>query len=178
MQRYEKINQIRNKENKNLIKVLRYIASEEGYLSEGNIQYKKLFNNVLKPKFIEIAIENDEGRRCISRRQYNCLRKYKHGKFPINICIYLQALYEIMLGYQQEADLTPKNDNVSYTEYVLNYLRDQIEFIVIDNNQNGNVQNNNIDEIHLNIINGIYDSITNLDNTCGENPLNIYNNIW
>lgn len=177
MQRYERINQIRNKENKNLIKVLRYIALKEGYLSEGNIQYKKLFKNVLKPKFIEIAIENDEGRRSISRRQYNCLRKYKHGKFPINICIYLQALYEIMLGYQQEADLTPRIDDVSYTEYILNYLRDQIEFIVVYNNQNGN-SHNNIDEIHLNILNIIYDSITSLDNTSGKNLFKIYNNIW
>ena len=178
MQRYEKINQIRDMENKNMIAVLRYIASKEGYLSEGNIQYKSLFNNVLKPEFIQIAIASNESRKCISRRQYNRLRKYKHGKFPINICIYLHALYEIMLGYQQEAEITPKADDFSYTEYILNYLRDQIEYIVANYNQNENGQNNTVDETHQNIFNTIYDRIIYLDNTCGENGLKIYNNIW
>ena len=178
MQRYEKINQIRDMENKNMIEVLRYIAKKEGYFLEGNIQYKRLFNNVLKPKFIQNAIASNDGRSSISRRQYNRLRKYRHGSFPIGICIYLHTLYEIMLRYQQEADITPKIDDVSYTQYILNYLRDQIEYIVNNNNQNGNGQNNIIDETHQNNFRTIYEQLIDLDNTCGDNQLKIYNNIW
>ncbi|MBO4385228.1 MAG: hypothetical protein J5854_07405 [Clostridia bacterium] len=178
MPKYERIKQICNAENKNMISVLRYIASIEGYLSEGNIQYKKMFNSFLKPKFVETANRYDESSNCISRRQYNCLRKYRHGKFPINICIYLQTLYELMIGYEQKADIAPRINDISYSEYILNYLREQIIYIVVYNNQNENGNNNTIDGIHLNYFRTIYDEIIALDNACGENKLKIYNNIW
>ena len=40
---YEKIKSIRGKDNKNIIEVLRYIATKEKYIICGNIQYRKLY---------------------------------------------------------------------------------------------------------------------------------------
>lgn len=178
MQKYERIEQIRDLENKNMISVLRYIASKKGYLSEGNIQYKNLFKNVLKPKFKEVAFKNDENPKGISRKQYKSLIKYRRGRFPVNICLYLQALYEIMLSFNQEAEITPKINDISYTEFILNYLREQIVYIVISSNLNERGYNNNIDDLQQNTFSEIYDKIITLDNASGENSPKIYNNIW
>ena len=176
MYTYAKIRQLNGKENQNLIKVLKYIATEENYLSGEEIQYKKLYKNVLKPKFIEVAQKYNISRKCISKRQYTHLRKYKSGKFPINITIYLLALYEIMLDYRKKADLTPLINDISYTKYILNDLRYKINVIV--NTNEDNINTIHIDPVYRVLFNEIYDRIIDLDTITGTDSYKIYNNIW
>ena len=169
---YEKIKSIRGKDNKNIIEVLRYIATKEKYIICGNIQYRKLYYNVLKKAFIATAQQKGLNKSAVSMNQYKHLRKYKRGKFSINIAIYLLALYRIMLSYDVHTDLTPKEDDISYTTYILNELKNEILFIV---NNSGNEY---IDEERAEIYSQISQELFDLDQETGNNKNKIYNNIW
>lgn len=172
MPTYARLEQLRGKENKRMIDVLRYIAEREGYISEGNIQYRKMYFEKLRDRFIQTAHSYGLTAKNISNKQYKRLRKYGHGVFPIHICVYLKTLYEIMLEYRQEADIEPKINGITYTEFIIDYLRQQIIFIA--NNSNG--LNNFYQAVFLKI----YQDVINLDNNCcaQENQFAVYNNIW
>ena len=120
---YIAIKELNGKENDRLIQVLRYIADEEGCMSCGNVQFRKLYYQVLRPKFIETARRDIFNGRSvtISIKQYKRLRKYTRGRFSINTAVYLLTLYEIMLGYNKKASLLPHIDGITYTEYIVDY---------------------------------------------------------
>ena len=172
MSTYARIEQLRGKENKRMMDVLRYIAEREGYISEGNIQYRKMYFKGLRDRFIQTARCYGLTAKDISNKQYKRLRKYGRGMFSIHICIYLKTLYEIMLEYHQKAEIGPQIDGLTYTEFMLNYLRQQI-FFIVNNPQNPNT-------INQAIFVAIYNDIINLDNNCciKQNQYEIYNNIW
>lgn len=176
MATYVRIKELSGKENANLIKVLKYIAEKEGYLSCGNIQYRKLFNKFLKPKFIQVSRKYIFSNRSvsISRKQYNRLRVYVRGQFSINTAVYLIALYEIMLNYNEHSGLTPCIDDISYTSYIVNVLKREINTIL-------NLYHHNLCYLSANdvaIFEQIRDDFIYIDNQTGGNSRKIYNNIW
>lgn len=176
MRTYMKIKQLSGKENDRMIQVLRHIAKEEGYISCGNVQFKKLYYNVLKEKFV-LTSKKDlfQGRMVtISIRQYRRLRKYTRGRFSINTAVYLLALYDIMYGYQEKPGFVPHIDNITYTQYVVDLLLSQINIILDPNNNNPDY----IAPDDYEIFSAIYNDFVKLDNITGGNDFKLYNNIW
>ena len=176
MPTYIKIKKLVGKENDHMIEVLRYIAKNEGYMSCGNVQFKKLYYRVLKEKFL-LASQNAifQGRIVtISIRQYRRLRKYIRGSFSINTAVYLMALYDIMLGYQKKAEIVPCIENITYTQYIVDLLLSQIDIILHPDNNNPDL----VDPADYAVFSAIYDDFVSLDNAVGENDFKLYNNIW
>lgn len=176
MPTYMRIKQLSGKENDHMIEVLRYIAWKEGYISCGNVQFKRLYYGVLREKFV-LTSKKDlfQGRTVtISIRQYRRLRKYIRGRFSINTAVYLLALYDIMLDYNQETGLEPRIGNITYTQYIVDLLLSQINIILDPNNNNPDY----IDPNDYEIFSAIYDDFVRLDNITGGNDFKLYNNIW
>ena len=109
MATYIKLKKLAGKENAHMIKILRYIAETEGYMSCGNVHFRRLYYEVLREKFISTSQNSYfQGRAVtISIRQYRRLRQYIRGKFSINTAVYLMALYDIMLSYQKKTGIVP-----------------------------------------------------------------------
>ena len=121
MATYIKLKKLAGKENAHMIKILRYIAETEGYMSCGNVHFRRLYYEVLREKFISTSQNSYfQGRAVtISIRQYRRLRQYIRGKFSINTAVYLMALYDIMLSYQKKTGIVPCIDNITYTQYIV-----------------------------------------------------------
>lgn len=174
---YIPIRELRGKKNKNLEKVMRYIAKKEGYLnSNGEIQLRNLFNKVIKPEIIKIIQENNLSI-AYSRKQFKRMRTDKRGRFPINIVVYLCALYNIMLNYNEEkpSSLKPFVDHITYTQYIVGELKNYLGIIVN--------QHNHIDDYlapqMMDVIFRIYNQdFHELDEYTGQNKFKIYNDIW
>jgi len=176
MPTYIQIKKLVGKENDHMIEVLRYIAKNEGYMSCGNVQFKRLYYGVLREKFI-LASQKDifQGRIVtISIRQYRRLRKYIRGKFSINTAVYLMALYDLMLSYQKKTGIVPCIDDTTYTQYIVALLLSQIDIILHPDN---NIPEH-IDPTDYTIFSAIYNDFVNLDNAVGGNDFKLYNNIW
>lgn len=176
MPTYIQIKKLVGKENDHMIEVLRYIAKKEGYMSCGNVQFKRLYYGVLREKFI-LASQKDifQGRIVtISIRQYRRLRKYIRGKFSINTAVYLMALYDLMLSYQKKTGIVPCIDDTTYTQYIVALLLSQIDIILHPDNNNPE----HIDPTDYAIFSAIYNDFVNLDNAVGGNAFKLYNNIW
>ena len=101
MPTYARLKKLAGKENDRIVEVLRYIAKNEGYLSCGNVQYRKLYYEVLRDWFVKASQKDIFRGRVVtvSIKQYRRLRKYIRGKFSINTAVYLMGLYDIMLSY-------------------------------------------------------------------------------
>lgn len=175
MATYKKIKQLRGKQNENMIKVIRYIAEEEGYMKCKNVQFRKLYCFFLKPKFEQAAAKFALNRNMtVSYRQYKKLMVDYKGRFPINIDIYLIALYDIMLGYQKKATLTPRINDMSYTQYMIGLLREQLA--ILTNPQN--VASDYITLVDLAILRAVNGRLPEVDVHSEASQLKIYNNIW
>lgn len=173
MATYAKIKEIKDKENKNLIKVLKYIAEKEGYLKGENIEYRKLYYGFLRDEFLDTANSinanlNVNGFK-VSYKQFKRLRIYRRGRFPIHTAVYLLSLYEIMYRYKKKLNLGKVKDNISYTTYIANELKEEIETILILNN---------VDPILKKTFRDVSNDFVNLDNITGRRSRKIYNNIW
>lgn len=176
MATYIKLKKLAGKENAHMIKILRYIAETEGYMSCGNVHFRRLYYEVLREKFISTSQNSYfQGRAVtISIRQYRRLRQYIRGKFSINTAVYLMALYDIMLSYQKKTGIVPCIDNITYTQYIVDILVSQIDIILHPNNNDPEY----IDPADYAILSAVYDDFVNLDNATGGNSFKLYNNIW
>lgn len=167
MATYVKIKEIKDKENKNIINVLQYIAEKEGYMSGKSVQYRKLYYYFLREKFLETG-KNVDGF-VVSIKQYKRLKIYRKGQFPIHTAVYLLTLYKIMYHYKRKADLGDVESDVSYTTYIANELKCEIErFLSLPE----------IDPLLAQTFQEVYDDFIKLDNDTGRMPIKIYNNIW
>ena len=126
MATYVKIEELKNKENKSVIQVLKYIAKKEGYMNGEDIEYRRLYYYFLRNKFLITAHNNPVNGFCVSYRQYKRLRKYRKGEFPIHTAVYLLTLYEIMYNYKKNAPLGIVENDISYTTYIANDLKREI----------------------------------------------------
>lgn len=169
MSTYAKIKVMKNKENKNIIRVLKYIAEKEKFISGGEIEYRKLYYFFLRKRFLETAKKNKVKNFTVSIRQYKRLRVYRSGQFPINAAVYLLTLYEIMYDYKKKADIGKEEKDISYTTYMVNELKVEIQNIIIMRMVNGNL---------LATFKQIQNNFVDLDNKTGSKPVKIYNNIW
>ncbi|MGN0447663.1 MAG: hypothetical protein ACI4GC_03840, partial [Acutalibacteraceae bacterium] len=158
----------KNKENKNIIRVLKYIAEKEKFISGGEIEYRKLYYFFLRKRFLETAKKNKVKNFTVSIRQYKRLRVYRSGQFPINAAVYLLTLYEIMYDYKKKADIGKEEKDISYTTYMVNELKVEIQNIIMQM-VNGNL---------LATFKQIQNNFVDLDNKTGSKPVKIYNNIW
>lgn len=175
MPTYARIKQVKGKENERLIEVLRYIAKKEGYMSCGNVQFRRLYYVFLKDKF-KLAAEKYFSDRDvdISYRQYKRLRKYVRGKFSINTAVYLVALYDIMLEYRKKTDFVPCINDITYTEYIVDILIKHIK-IIINRNNGAAIY---LADKDLDIFRSIHTDLEAIDNVTGVNSFKLYNNIW
>ena len=144
-------------------------------MSCGNVQFKTLYYEVLREKFIAASQKDIFRDRTvtISIRQYRRLRKYIRGRFSINTAVYLMALYDTMLSYQKKPGFEPCIENITYTQYIVDLLVSQIDIILHPDN---NFEH--IDPTDYAIFSAIYDDFVNLDNATGGNNFKLYNNIW
>lgn len=169
MSTYTKIEELKNKENKAVVQVLKYIAKKEGYMNGEDIEYRRLYYYFLRNKFLKTAHNNPVNGFYVSYRQYKRLRIYRKGKFPIHTAVYLLTLYEIMYGYKKRADLGIVKDDISYTTYIVNDLKKEIENILILPG---------VSPVLLTRLTQISSDFGILDNKTGRNSKKIYNNIW
>lgn len=176
MPTYARLKKLAGKENDRIVEVLRYIAKNEGYLSCGNVQYRKLYYEVLRDWFVKASQKDIFRGRVVtvSIKQYRRLRKYIRGKFSINTAVYLMGLYDIMLSYQKKAGFTPCDDNDTYTEYVASLLLSEIRIIIHPANRNTDY----IDPVDYEFFSEMYEDFINLDNNIGGNKFKIHNNLW
>ena len=169
MATYVKIKEIKDKENKSIVQVLKYIAEKEGYMSGKDIQYKKLYYFFLRDKFLKTAKKCGVNDFTVSIKQYKRLRIYRKGKFSIHIAVYLLTLYEIMYNYKKKASIGNVVNDISYTTYIVNDLKNEIHRILMTGG---------VSPILQQIFQQIYSEFIDLDNKTGRRNNRIYNNIW
>ena len=169
MTTYVKIKEMKGKENKNVIRVLQYIAEKQGYMRGNEIQYRKLYYDFLKDKFLNNAKKSNLSGFTVSIRQYRRLKVYRKGRFSIHTAVYLLTLYEIMLGYKEKANIGNIENNISYTTYIVNDLKTEINRVLTLPGA---------PPVLIDALKKVYDDFNTLDNKTGNSKIKIYNNIW
>lgn len=166
---YVTLEQMKGKENKNLINVLNYIARKEGYMEGEKVQYKILYYLFLRERFLKTAYENNIDDFKVSITQYRRLKVYRKGKISIHTAVYLLTLYEIMYNYKKKADIGKSVKDISYTTYIVNNLKKEINDVLSLPGVPKALQLK---------YQKIYTDFIDLDNKTGNNKFKIYNNIW
>ena len=108
------INELKKKENKKEIEILRVIASFRNQLFCGNIQYRNLYRDMYGGP--------------IRRRQFKVTYYSRTGKYPIYACVYLYAVYLalkdcINQGAAHHITLEQTEQISTFTRYVAKEVR-------------------------------------------------------
>jgi len=95
------------RDNKRFIILLRLIAEHKGYINSGNICYRKLYKEVLKPALINEAMNNGVWEEAFQQIRFNgqhtwfSYRQFKtllqsKSKLPLLTSIYLKVVFDLI----------------------------------------------------------------------------------
>lgn len=120
------IKELKKKENKKEIEILRVIASFRNQLFCGNIQYRNLYRD-MHDFFRDASNELGYGGP-IRRRQFKVTYYSRTGKYPIHAYVYLYAIYLalkdcISKGATHNITLEQTEQIGTFTRYVAEELR-------------------------------------------------------
>ena len=120
------IKDLKKKENKKEIEILRVIASFRNQLFCGNIQYRNLYRDM--HDFFQDASKELGYSGPIRRRQFKVTYYSRTGKYPVYACVYLYAVYLalkdcINQGAAHHITLEQTEQISTFTRYVAKEVR-------------------------------------------------------
>lgn len=168
----KKVYALRKYENKNIIRILGYIAKKKGLIQNNKIMYRKLYTKIIKPWCIENC------RHKISYKQYNRLRKHNSGNVPKYAAEFLYELYQIMVSFNKPACLGESKNDVTYSNYTM--FNEKWRITEVIDTYDEDLYNESIyNEETLAEFEDFINSLIELDDKISNNGNDkIYNNIW
>lgn len=158
------IKELKKYENLNEIKILKYIAEKEGYITNEKIEWRRFYWGFFQFKLLDI-IHYDNIKIRFSRRQFKHTYKIKDGRVPIKIYLYLLAIYCILEDYDSQIDIeiNEKEKLQTYSEYIAHEI---IRYITLIVNSNCAMDQYTLEEIDE--FNKIKHDLVVLDNRVGK----------
>lgn len=159
------IKELKKKENISEIKILRYIAEKEGYISiNGEIQWRRFYWWFFEYKLKEL-LHNENMEVKISRKQFEHTYKSCNGRIPIQLYIYLLAIYQILRSYGLPVEVytNDKEQRMTYTDYIVQEIKQNIKRILNIADIQEDYTMRDLNEFHQ-----ILHDLINLDNELGQ----------